>query len=69
MCEIKLGPLVTMTLHSAAAAVSFFAKGNICLAALHAEEALSPAMRTQLADLAEKLSRTYAQPETSHVDH
>ncbi|HEV2046949.1 MAG TPA: hypothetical protein VGQ95_10170 [Chthoniobacterales bacterium] len=69
MCESKLGPLVTMTLHSADAAVSFFAKGNICLTALHAEEAPSPEMRAQLADLAEQLSRTYAQPKISHVDH
>jgi predicted regulator of Ras-like GTPase activity (Roadblock/LC7/MglB family) len=69
MCESKLGPLVTMTLHSADAAVSFLAKGNICLAALHAGEALAAETRTQLADLVKQLSHTYAQPETSHVDH
>jgi predicted regulator of Ras-like GTPase activity (Roadblock/LC7/MglB family) len=69
MRESKLGPLVTMTLYSADVALSFFAKGNICLAALHGAEALAPGARAQLAGLVEKLSHTYAQPETSHVDH
>ena len=69
MGESKLGPLVTVTLHSADAAVSFSAKGNICLTALHAEDGLAPETRGQLADLVEQLSRTYAQPENSHVDH
>ena len=69
MCESKLGPLVAMTLHSAGAAVSFFAKRNICFTALHSEQALASETRVQLAGLVEKLSHTYAQAETSHVDH
>jgi predicted regulator of Ras-like GTPase activity (Roadblock/LC7/MglB family) len=69
MSESKLGPLVTMTLHSKDAAVSFFAKGNICLTALHAGEALARETRVQLVNLVEQLSRTFAQPETLHVDH
>src|SRR6266852_7519554 len=50
MCESKLGPLVAMTLHSADAAVSFFAKRNICLTALHSDEALAPEARGQLVE-------------------
>lgn len=67
--ETKLGSLVAVTIYTSGSAVSFFAQGNICLTALHAEGSLSPQTRTQLAELMEKLSRTYAQPETPHVDH
>ena len=67
--ETKLGSLVAVTLHASDSAVSFFAEGNICLTALHAEGSLSTKTRTQIAELVEKLSRTYAQPETKHVDH
>jgi hypothetical protein len=67
--ETKLGSLVAITLYTGGSAVSFFAQGNICLTALHAEGSLSPETRTQIAELVEKLSRTYAQTETPHVDH
>ena len=66
--ETKLGELVTMTLYTKNSAVSFFARGNVCLTALH-EKALEPDSRMQLAGLIEKLSKTYAQPETPNVDH
>jgi predicted regulator of Ras-like GTPase activity (Roadblock/LC7/MglB family) len=66
--ETKLGRLVTMTLYASDSAVSFFARGNICLTALH-DRSLAPETRTQLAELAEKLSRTYTQPEQPNVDH
>jgi predicted regulator of Ras-like GTPase activity (Roadblock/LC7/MglB family) len=69
MGDTKLGNLVAVTVHAEAQAVSFFAKGNICLAVLHGEEALSAAARGEIADLVKKLSRTYTHPETSHVDH
>ena len=69
MGETKLGELKAMTLHSDDAAISFFARGNVCLAALHADGSLTAETQTQLADLTEKLSRTYAQPEISHVHH
>jgi len=67
--ETKLGSLVAVTLYTSGSAMSFFAQGNICLTALHAEGSLPPRTRTQIAELVEKLSRTYAQPETLHVDH
>jgi predicted regulator of Ras-like GTPase activity (Roadblock/LC7/MglB family) len=67
--ETKLGSLVAITLYTSGSAVSFFAQGNICLTALHAEASLSPETRTQIAELVEKLSRTYAQTEKPHVDH
>ncbi|HWY40462.1 MAG TPA: hypothetical protein VNX27_06675 [Chthoniobacterales bacterium] len=66
--ETKLGQLVAMTLYAKNSAVSFFARGNVCLTALH-DSPLAPEIRTRLAELVEKLSRTYAQPETSNVDH
>jgi predicted regulator of Ras-like GTPase activity (Roadblock/LC7/MglB family) len=70
MLESRLGPLDTMTLRSAHSAITFFMKGNICLAALHSHAAaLAPETQAQVSELAEKLSRTFAQPETSHVDH
>jgi predicted regulator of Ras-like GTPase activity (Roadblock/LC7/MglB family) len=65
----KLGSLVAVTIYTSGSAVSFFAQGNICLTALHAEGSLPPQSRTQILELVEKLSRTYAQPETPHVDH
>ena len=67
--ETKLGSLVAVTLYTSGSAVSFFAQGNICLTALHAEGSLPPETRTQIAELVEKLSRKYAQTETPHVDH
>jgi len=66
--ETKLGELIAMTLYAKNSAVSFFARGNVCLTALH-EKALEPETRTRLAELIEKLSKTYAQPETPNVDH
>jgi len=67
--ETKIGSLVAVTLYASRSAVSFFAQGNICLTALHAEGSLLPQTRTQIAELVEKLSRIYAQSETPHVDH
>jgi predicted regulator of Ras-like GTPase activity (Roadblock/LC7/MglB family) len=67
--ETKLGSLTAVTLYTSGSAVSFFAHKNICLTALHAEGSLLPKTRTQIADLVEKLSRTYAQTEKPHVDH
>jgi predicted regulator of Ras-like GTPase activity (Roadblock/LC7/MglB family) len=64
----KLGQVLAMTLYASNSAVSFFAKGNVCLAALH-ENSLTPETLTRLAELLEKLSKTYAQPESSNVDH
>jgi predicted regulator of Ras-like GTPase activity (Roadblock/LC7/MglB family) len=59
----KLGPLAAVTLYTSGSAVTFFARNNICLAALHTEDSLSPKTRMEIAELVEKLSNTYAQPE------
>ena len=67
--ETKLGSLVAVTIYTSGSALSFFAQRNICMTALHAEGSLPPQTRTQIAELMEKLSRTYAQPEAPHVDH
>ena len=67
--ETKIGSLVAVTLYASRSAVSFFAQGNICLAAVHAEGSLLAQTRTQIAELVEKLSRVYAQSGTPHVDH
>jgi predicted regulator of Ras-like GTPase activity (Roadblock/LC7/MglB family) len=69
MFDTKLGPLQSMTLHGATSAVTFFMKGNICLSALHTTEELAAETRRQLAKMVDELSRTYSQPEISHVDH
>jgi len=66
--ETKLGELVAMTLYAKNSAVSFFARGNVCLTALH-DSPLAPEIRTRLAELVEKLSKTYAQPESQNVDY
>jgi predicted regulator of Ras-like GTPase activity (Roadblock/LC7/MglB family) len=60
--ETKFGELVAMTLYVKDSAISFFARGNVCLTALH-ETSLAPETRARLAELAEKLSQAYAQPE------
>ena len=67
--ETKLGSLTAVTLYTSSSAISFFAQGSICLTALHAEGSLPQQTRTQIAELVEKLSRTYAQTEKPHVDH
>ena len=69
MFDTKLGPLKSMTLHGATSAVTFFMKGNICLSALHTTEELAAETRRQIAQMVDELSRTYSQPEISHVDH
>lgn len=69
MFDTKLGPLNSMTLHGATSAVTFFMRGNICLSALHTTEELAAETHRQLAKMADELSRTYSQPEISHVDH
>jgi predicted regulator of Ras-like GTPase activity (Roadblock/LC7/MglB family) len=63
MASAKLGALSGITLFCAKAAVTFFAHGNICLAALHsAGSELTGEIRMKLNQLAEELSRTYAAP-------
>jgi predicted regulator of Ras-like GTPase activity (Roadblock/LC7/MglB family) len=59
----KLGPLVTATFYTSDSAVSFFARGNLCLTALHGSGSLAPETRTRIAELVEKLSNNYTHPE------
>jgi predicted regulator of Ras-like GTPase activity (Roadblock/LC7/MglB family) len=69
MRDTKLGPLTAVTLHCAKAPVTFFMQGNICLTVLHAGGNLASETQNELAKMTKALSRTYSQPETSHVDH
>jgi predicted regulator of Ras-like GTPase activity (Roadblock/LC7/MglB family) len=58
----NLGLLDGLTLFCAQRPISFFAHGNICLVALHAEAELTPATRFRLNSTAQELARTYTQP-------
>ena len=69
MRDTKLGLFTAMTLHCAQWPLTFFMHGNICLTALHAGGELTPETRAELARITQELSRTYCQPEPSHVDH
>ena len=69
MLDTGLGSLMGLTLHCAKSAFTFFMHGNICLGALHADGEFSPETQSKLAEMAQKLSRTYAQTEPAHVDH
>jgi predicted regulator of Ras-like GTPase activity (Roadblock/LC7/MglB family) len=69
MLDTKLGPLNSMTLRGTNSTLTFFMLGNICLSALHSAGELVADTRTQLAQMVDELSRTYSQPEVSHVDH
>jgi predicted regulator of Ras-like GTPase activity (Roadblock/LC7/MglB family) len=66
--EPKIGPLLGMTLH-AAKSITFLRRDNIVLAALHSGDDLPSATREKLVTLVEKLSRTYAESESAHVNH
>ena len=66
----KLGSLKAVTLHCAKSPLTFFLHENICLMALHTPGGeLTADTRDQLATVVQELSRTFAQPEHSHVDH
>jgi hypothetical protein len=69
MRDTKLGLFTAMTLHCAQWPLTFFMHGNICLTALHAGGELASETRAELARITQELSRTYSQPEPSHVDH
>jgi predicted regulator of Ras-like GTPase activity (Roadblock/LC7/MglB family) len=59
----KLGNLVAVTIHATNSAISFFARGNICLTALHADGSLPAETKTKIAELAGKLSEQYTKRE------
>ncbi len=62
MIGANLGPLNGITLYCAKTPVSFFAHGNICLAALHSADALAAEIRARLSCVVQELAQMYAQP-------
>ncbi|CAN5528500.1 hypothetical protein BH20VER3_BH20VER3_00410 [soil metagenome] len=62
MMSANLGHLDGVTLFCARAPVSFFAHGNICLAALHSAGEIASEIRARLDCAARELARMYAQP-------
>ncbi len=62
MAGANLGALNGITVYCAKTPVSFFAHGNICLAALHSAGDLAAEIRTRLISVVQELARTYAQP-------
>jgi predicted regulator of Ras-like GTPase activity (Roadblock/LC7/MglB family) len=62
MIGANLGPLNGITLFCAKTPVSFFAHGNICLAALHSAGEIAAEVRARLSCAVRELARIYAQP-------
>lgn len=62
MSGAHLGALRGMTLFCAKAPVSFFAEGNICLAALHSGGQVIDEIRDRLVIITTELAQLYAQP-------
>jgi predicted regulator of Ras-like GTPase activity (Roadblock/LC7/MglB family) len=62
MIGANLGPLNGITLFCAKTPVSFFAHGNICLAALHSAGEIAAEVRARLESAVRELARIYAQP-------
>lgn len=70
MLDTKLGAMNALTLRGENSSLSFFRHGSIYLAALHeSNEQLSAETHSQLFALTRDLSRTFAQPESTHVHH
>jgi predicted regulator of Ras-like GTPase activity (Roadblock/LC7/MglB family) len=68
--DTKLGSLKAVTLHCAKSPLTFFMHENICLMALHTPgQELVADTRDKLVTVVQELSRTFSQPEPSHVDH
>ena len=62
MIGAHFGSLQGITLFCAKTPVSFFAHGNICLAALHSAGGIAAEIRARLNSTAQELARMYAQP-------
>ncbi len=62
MISAHFGALQGLTLFCAKKPVSFFAHGNICLAALHSAGELAAEIRERLGRITQELARIYAQP-------
>ena len=64
MASTNLGTFAGLTLSCTKSAITFFAHGDICLAALHwAGREIEIATRTQLSSVTAELARTYAPTE------
>jgi predicted regulator of Ras-like GTPase activity (Roadblock/LC7/MglB family) len=61
MLGANLGSLTAVTLFCAKTPVSFFAHGNICLAALHSAGEIAAETRSRLGGIAQELARMYAE--------
>jgi predicted regulator of Ras-like GTPase activity (Roadblock/LC7/MglB family) len=65
MASANLGTFAGLTLSCTKSAVTFFAHGDICFAALHwAGQEIEIATRTRLCSVTTELARTYSQPTT-----
>ncbi|MEO5717602.1 MAG: hypothetical protein ABIR29_03415 [Chthoniobacterales bacterium] len=62
MIGASLGPLNGITLYCAKTPVSFFAHGNICLAALHSAGEIAAEVRARLSCAAREVAKMYTQP-------
>ena len=62
LVETKLGRLRAMTLSCAEGSLTFLMEGNLCLAALHAQDGLEVAVREKLARALHELSLKYSHP-------
>ena len=68
MQDTKLGSFKSMTLHCVDSSLTFFMEGGLCLTAVHAGGTdLSGKTQTELEAIVQKLSKTYAQPESTHT--
>ena len=62
LVETKLGRLRAMTLSCAEGSITFLMEGNLCLAALHAQDGLEAAVRERLTRTVHELSLKYSHP-------
>jgi predicted regulator of Ras-like GTPase activity (Roadblock/LC7/MglB family) len=62
MIGTNLGSLDGITLYCAKTPVSFFAHGNICLAALNSAGEIAVEIRARLSSAVREIARMYAQP-------
>jgi hypothetical protein len=66
--DTKLGGLIAMTLHCGELSLTFFKQDKLCLTAWHQNgQDLNAAAREQLAQLLQRVSKSYREP--SNVDH
>ncbi len=67
--DSKFGALASMTLDWRDHQLTFFKAGTVCLGVLHSQPVLPGETHGRLTALTGELSRTYAPPGNTHVDH